>query len=106
MQRVKRALPVLAALAYLFAGAAAGEAARNTPGVFDYYALVLSWIPSYCRNEGRARNDGQCEASQRPAFRLHGLWPQYEEGWPEDCPIGKRPWVLDRVIRDRLALRS
>ena len=100
MRRVKRTLPVLAALAYVFAGAAAGAAARNTAGVFDYYALVLSWVPSYCQSEGTARNDGQCEAPQRPAFRLHGLWPQYEEGWPEDCPIGKRPWVPDRVIRE------
>jgi ribonuclease T2 len=29
---------------------------------------------------------------------LHGLWPQYEEGWPEDCPNGKRPWVPGHVI--------
>ena len=100
MRRVKRTLPVLAALAYVFAGAEAGAAARNTAGVFDYYALVLSWVPSYCQSEGTARNDAQCEAPQRPAFRLHGLWPQYEEGWPEDCPIGKRPWVPDRVIRE------
>ena len=100
MRRVRRALPVLVALACSFGGGATDAAERNTPGVFDYYVLVLSWMPSYCRDEGRARNDGQCEGSQRPAFRLHGLWPQYEEGWPEGCPIGKRPWVPDRVIRE------
>jgi ribonuclease T2 len=100
MRRFKGTLPVLAALAYVFAGAAAGAAARNTPGEFDYYALVLSWVPSYCKSEGAARNDGQCEAPQRAPFLLHGLWPQYEEGWPEACPIGKRPWVPDRVIRE------
>ena len=65
---------------------------RNTPGAFDYYVLVLSWSPSYCRSEGRERNDGQCSIKPH-AFMLHGLWPQYEKGWPEDCPNGKRPWV-------------
>ena len=42
------------------------------PGVFDYYVLVLSWMPSYCRDEGRARKDGQCEASE--AARLSAAW--------------------------------
>jgi ribonuclease T2 len=100
MRRIRRALPVLAALAHAFAGDAAGAAERGTAGVFDYYVLVLSWTPSYCRAAGRVRQDGQCEGSQRPAFRLHGLWPQYEEGWPQDCSIGKRPWVPDRIIRE------
>jgi ribonuclease T2 len=31
---------------------------------------------------------------------LHGLWPQYDKGWPEDCPTGKRPWVPSGVIDD------
>src|SRR5262249_1048125 len=32
------------------------------------------------------------------AFVLHGLWPQHDKSWPEDCPIGKRPWVPSPVI--------
>jgi ribonuclease T2 len=84
----------------VLAGGTAGAAETGTAGVFDYYVLVLSWTPSYCRTEGWARQDRQCETSQRPAFRLHGLWPQYEEGWPQDCSIGKRPWVPDRIIRE------
>ena len=98
MPRLKRVLLAVAALACLLVGSATHASVRNTPGVFDYYVLVLSWMPSYCRGEGRARKDGQCDAQKPRAFLLHGLWPQYEEGWPEDCPIGKRAWVPDRVI--------
>jgi ribonuclease T2 len=49
---------------------------------------------------GKKRNDAQCTTDKRHAFTLHGLWPQYEKGWPEDCPIGKRPWVPQSVIED------
>jgi ribonuclease T2 len=73
---------------------------RREPGEFDYYVLVLSWMPSYCRGERRDRKDGQCEVSKPRAFLLHGLWPQYEKGWPEDCPLGRRPWVPGRVIEE------
>jgi ribonuclease I len=68
---------------------------RNTPGEFDYYVLVLGWAPSYCLTEGGLRRDAE---SKPHAFVLHGLWPQYEKGWPEDCSIGKRPWVPTSVI--------
>ena len=97
MPRLKRILAV-AVVACLLAGSAAQASVRNKAGVFDYYVLVLSWMPSYCRGEGRARKDGQCDIHRPRAFLLHGLWPQYEEGWPEDCQIGKRPWVPNRVI--------
>jgi ribonuclease T2 len=60
--------------------------------------LVLSWSPSYCAAEGRKRRDRHCAAGMSRAFTLHGLWPQYAKGWPEDCSIGKRPWVPQSVI--------
>ncbi len=100
MSGLKRALPFFIAVACLLTQSGAWAAGRNEPGEFDYYALVLSWMPSYCRGEGRARQDGQCEPSKPRAFLLHGLWPQYDKGWPEDCPIGKRPWVPGRVIEE------
>jgi ribonuclease T2 len=50
---------------------------------FDYYVLALSWTPSWCAAEGA--RDGQCDPERDLGFTLHGLWPQYEEGWPEDC---------------------
>jgi ribonuclease T2 len=98
MSVLSRALPCLAALACLLATSGAGAFERNKPGAFDYYVLVLSWMPSYCRGEGRERKDGQCETARPRAFLLHGLWPQYDEGWPEDCPTVMRPWVPRRVI--------
>jgi ribonuclease T2 len=52
---------------------------------FDYYVLALTWTPSWCAAEGGAR-DGQCDPGRGLGFTLHGLWPQFEAGWPEDCP--------------------
>ena len=96
--RLRLALPVLLALSALLLACDGGSSERDEPGEFDYYALVLSWTPSYCLGDGRSRKDGQCDRHARRAFTLHGLWPQYEQGWPEDCDIGKRPWVPQAVI--------
>jgi ribonuclease I len=49
-------------------------------------------------DEGRLRRDAECNSAKPHAFVLHGLWPEYEKGWPEDCSIGKRPWVPTSVI--------
>jgi ribonuclease T2 len=61
---------------------------RNQPGKFDFYVLALSWSPSFCRDteeRGRESNE-QCRG--RPyAFVVHGLWPQYERGFPRDCQV-------------------
>jgi len=59
-------------------------------GQFDFYVLALSWSPSYCESaQTRAPNrapDQQC--SGRPfAFVVHGLWPQYERGFPSYCQV-------------------
>jgi ribonuclease T2 len=91
---LKRAL-ALSALAFLLALPQAWASQPNQPGSFDYYVLVLSWMPTHCRGEGRGSRE--CDASSH-AFLLHGLWPQYEKGWPENCPIGKRPWVPSKLI--------
>jgi ribonuclease T2 len=60
---------------------------EHQAGVFDYYLLALSWSPTYCADVGDRRDDPQCDP--RPgkpySFVLHGLWPQYERGWPSDC---------------------
>jgi len=70
------------------------------PGDFDYYALVLSWSPTHCLTEGHRRGDAQCKTGGDTDFILHGLWPQYDVGWPEDCYRGKRPWIPSNVIQD------
>lgn len=54
-------------------------------GEFDYYVLSLSWSPSWCALEGDARNSPQCRKGSDFGWVLHGLWPQYEEGWPSYC---------------------
>ena len=97
-----RSLPLALALALVSLTGASGAAGaeRNTPGAFDYYALVLSWIPSYCRGEGKGRKDKQCDGTKPHAFLLHGLWPQHEIGWPFDCRTVKRPWVPESVIAE------
>src|ERR1700750_2795801 len=80
--------------------APAQDSRQNTPGQFDFYVLSLSWSPSFC--EGREDNGGggrsqQIQCGGRPfSFVVHGLWPQYESGYPEYC---QRPSPrLDRNI--------
>lgn len=95
--RPGRLLPLLRGLGLamavgmaLAAPAAAQDRRQNEPGKFDYYVLSLSWSPSYCEASAeRAPNrapDQQCGA--RPfAFVVHGLWPQYERGFPSYCQV-------------------
>ncbi|MDQ7775207.1 MAG: ribonuclease T2 [Paracoccus aminovorans] len=59
--------------------------AEDVAGRFDYYVLSLSWSPSWCRAEGGAEDAAQCASGRRIGFVVHGLWPQYERGWPQDC---------------------
>ncbi|MDO5612035.1 MAG: ribonuclease T2 [Paracoccus sp. (in: a-proteobacteria)] len=78
-------------MALTFAGALAGTAAaRDVAGQFDYYVLALSWSPSWCASTGDDRGADQCATGQRIGFVVHGLWPQYERGWPERCATGER----------------
>lgn len=60
-----------------------GFADGEPAGDFDYYVLSLSWSPTWCALEGEARNSPQCD--QDFGWVLHGLWPQYERGWPSYC---------------------
>lgn len=81
-----------------FFAASAMASAGGKPGDFDYYVLALSWTPAYCETEARGKRDPQCAGPRHYAFVLHGLWPQYERGWPENCDTDEKPWVPDRVI--------
>lgn len=85
----------------LMSGAGGAAAwARNEAGDFNYYMLVLSWSPTYCDTQREHGQDGgqQCSGLRPYAFVLHGLWPQYENGWPENCPAHARPWVANDLI--------
>ena len=73
-----RALRSLAMAVLLLAAAVATAVApvsaeSGRPGDFDYYALVLSWSPTYCADRGTSRNDPQCSSSRPYAFVMHGL---------------------------------
>lgn len=59
-------------------------------GVFDYYVMSLSWSSAWCALEGDARDDPQCDPGRGLTFVLHGLWPQYETGWPDYCRTVER----------------
>src|SRR5262245_44824239 len=67
---------------------------------FDYYVLVLSWSPTHCASDdGRGRDDDlQCRGGRPFGFVLHGLWPQYERGYPQDCPTDESRAVSDDVM--------
>src|SRR5262249_22498074 len=63
----------------------AGAQQQNTRGEFDYYVLSLSWSPSFCETAG-GNNARRLQCGGRPySFVVHGLWPQYERGFPESC---------------------
>jgi ribonuclease T2 len=55
---------------------------QGQPGRFDYYLFSLSWSPQFCSNHD---DPGQCEGNRKYSFVVHGLWPQYERGWPQSC---------------------
>jgi ribonuclease T2 len=98
---ILRSLALLAALCVGVAGAASAQDRRqNAPGEFDFYVLSLSWSPSYCEQASERGNTGRSQQAQcggRPfSFVVHGLWPQYERGFPDYC---ERPAPrLDRNI--------
>jgi ribonuclease T2 len=69
---------------------AAQDRRQNEPGQFDYYVLSLSWSPSFCAaaHERAPARRPSPECGPRPfSFVVHGLWPQYERGFPEYCQV-------------------
>jgi ribonuclease T2 len=92
---LKSALLILLAISTLAAGASARhrKASEGEPGSFDYYLLSLSWSPAYCLSDPGA---AECNGPRRFGFIVHGLWPQYEKGWPENCNVHRQ--VPDNVV--------
>lgn len=101
--RVWMGMLAVAAMACLGTATPARAAFNDRPGDFDYYSLVLSWSPTFCQSDGGSHSDDPQCSSRRPyAFVLHGLWPQFDKGWPESCDIGKRPFVPRQLINAML----
>ncbi len=100
MRHFLTAIAALASLAVAACdGQSAGEAAQPAATAyrqpvpagsgFDFYVLSLSWSPSYCAAEGANADRQQCSATGPHGFIVHGLWPQYEKGYPADCKSGE-----------------
>ena len=106
VEQVARTAAIAGSFIFLFAIVALAQDGRdgragrtqdprqNAPGQFDFYVLALSWSPSFCeasqeRSQDRGSNrapDPQCGG--RPfSFVVHGLWPQYEQGFPAFCQV-------------------
>jgi ribonuclease T2 len=71
----------------------AAEAGQSLPAPrdgrwpFDYWVLALSWSPTHCSADGMAERDAmQCAGPRGYSFVVHGLWPQFEQGYPRSCP--------------------
>jgi ribonuclease T2 len=77
---------------------------QNEVGQFDFYVLSLSWSPSFCAASEERGGDRPAPQQQSPqqqspqqqsqqcgerpySFVVHGLWPQYEKGFPEFCQV-------------------
>jgi len=100
---IRRPFPAfgIALLAFALLGAIGSASARHRghasagePGDFAYYLLSLSWSPAFCLSSPGA---AECNGPRRYGFIVHGLWPQNEQGWPENCDV-HRP-VPDEVVQ-------
>lgn len=90
------------------AQAADQDKRRYQAGQFDFYVLSLSWSPSFCaalagRTAARTRG-GTIECGTQPhGFIVHGLWPQYERGFPQYCQMPP-PRLNRRIVSAMLDL--
>ncbi|CAH1665148.1 MAG: ribonuclease T2 [Chelatococcus sp.] len=63
----------------------AGERRGAPPGQFDFYVLALSWSPGFCELNASPDRYDQCRNGSKLGFVVHGLWPQYTQGFPTTC---------------------
>jgi hypothetical protein len=66
---------LFAAQAIGFTQAALAKDSRG--GDFDYYALALSWSPTFCQTPAGEDADLQCNSQRRYDFVVHGLCDLY-----------------------------
>jgi ribonuclease T2 len=104
--KAKVAVCLLAAL--LFAASASARhrdrASSGEPGNFSYYLLSLSWSPAFCLS---SPNSAECKGPRRYGFIVHGLWPQNETGWPENCDVHTQvPDDVAKGIADLMPARG
>jgi|APSaa5957512622_1039677.scaffolds.fasta_scaffold95155_1 ribonuclease T2 len=66
---------------------------EEVDGDFDFFVMALSWSPDYCASNDY-QDAQQCSIGKQLDFVLHGLWPQYEQGWPDYCSTEELPYDL------------
>ncbi len=59
----------------------------SRPGIFDFYVLTLSWSPEFCHGHPQSP---ECQSGHF-GFIVHGLWPQFTDGYPENCSSAPGP---------------
>lgn len=96
----RRRLVAWLGLALAVAAAAVSASENRT---FDFYLLALSWSPTYCGSPVGEADGSQCGGGKRFAFIVHGLWPQYQSGWPEFCSTGEDS-VPEETIAEMLPI--
>lgn len=61
---------------------------QHQSGQFDFYVLALSWSPTFCQASAERGREAREQCGERPySFVVHGLWPQYERGFPRSCQV-------------------
>lgn len=71
----------LLALGPVQARAADGPYCQIDPGKPKFYRLELSVPTTFCMNPD-SRSDPSCQSFPKPGLQLHGLWPNYHNGYP------------------------
>jgi ribonuclease T2 len=103
---MKVAVCILAALLCTMSASARhrDRASGGEPGDFAYYLLSLSWSPAFCQS---SPNSAECDGRRRFGFIVHGLWPQDEKGWPENCDVHTQvPEEVAKGISDLMPARG
>lgn len=93
----------LASLLMACAPPASGDGKLPRGEGYDFFVLALTWSPSHCEVEGGGADRRQCARGRELGFVVHGLWPQFERGWPEFCAHdgpGRVPQELARQYLD------
>ncbi len=71
----------------------------STPGDFGFYVLSFSWSPGFCALGGAEKSPDQCHDGVNLGFVVHGLWPQYNQGFPSDCGGATPSWLVLQSIQ-------
>ncbi|MFD1746131.1 ribonuclease [Rhizobium helianthi] len=73
--------------------------ADDKAGNFDFYVLALSWSPTFCDGKRAKNSPEQCGDGKKFGFIVHGLWPQNESGYPQNCSTSEPRRVPEALGR-------